>query len=68
MMALGPARRCEERTVGQAVGPSVEAPVVEEIPPEVPHPWDAPTRVSQTWLRRGDHVNLLEEEEEDVGP
>ena len=46
VMALGPARHREERTVGQAVGPSVEAPMVEEIPREVPHPWEAPTRVS----------------------
>lgn len=61
-MALGPARRHEERTVGQAAGQSVEAPMVEEILREVPHPWDALACVSQTWLRRGDRIDLMEEE------
>jgi hypothetical protein len=45
-MALGLARHRERRATERAVGPSIEAPTVKEIPQEVPHPWDAPTHVS----------------------
>ena len=38
---------------------------VENIPREPPHPWDAPTRVLCTWLKRGDQVNIMEEEDVD---
>lgn len=50
VMALGPACHRERRATEQAAGPSIEAPAIEEIPREVPHPWDAPAHVSQTFL------------------
>lgn len=38
---------------------------VEDILREPPHPWDAPTCVLRTWLHRGDHVDIVEEEDVD---
>lgn len=34
----------------------------------MPHPWYAPARVSQTFLMRGNRVDLVEEEKEEVDP
>lgn len=48
-----------------AMGATAGAARVEDIPWEVPYPWDAPARVSRTWLKQGDRDDLVEEEEVD---
>lgn len=35
---------------------------MEEIERDLPHPWDAPERVTCTFLHRGDRVDVIEEE------
>lgn len=39
---------------------------IEEVPREPPHPWDAPAHMTHTFLKRGDRVNVVEEEDVDL--
>jgi hypothetical protein len=45
---------------GVAMGAMAGAARVEDIPREVPYPWDALARVSRTWLKQGDRDELVE--------
>ena len=63
-MGLGaPSRPCREDKPGTLEG---VAKGIEEVPQEPPHPWDAPTHMTHTFLKRGDRVNMVEEEDVDM--
>jgi len=39
---------------------------IEEVPWEPPHPWDAPAHMTHTFLKQGDRVDVVEEEDVDL--
>lgn len=65
-MGLGMSCHHQEEAMGRVAGPVGEAAKeVENIPREPPHPWDAHACVLHTWLKRGDRVDIVEEEDVD---
>ena len=64
-MGLGAPHLHQEETMGEATKPIGATDGVENIAQEPPHPLDAPTRVSRTWLKRGDCIDMVEEEDVD---
>lgn len=50
----------------EVLRPSCEAAEgIEEVPWVPPHPWYAPAHVTHTFLKRGDRVDVVEEEDVD---
>jgi len=59
-MSLGAPSHPHPKDVPGPLGETAEG--VEEIPRELPHPWDETETVTHTILKHGDWVNVVHEE------